>query len=1768
MQVNEAAASSATVADPLHTGSTPTGSGPALRLLNTLDRTSFGPMLVIPKVGTTPVGDPYQTAATLMQSDANGDGVLDAGELQAAVSAYDGMDMLGQANAQYLVAAYRSKGTAGVDFNELAQMLTDGGIAVNDPLASLTPGQLVANIYAPGVAAAMGKALSSEGGSFLGIGSAEEFKAALQARGFTVNISDDDLHTLFTAYGGFFHSLMDVFIQAMLTEGALVLSPDGMTATATITDQTRYYEAGTINQLGTYASSEASPPMNAAQLRQGLDRAGYSTAGLTDAQLESLIAAYSGEDQGTISADQLAQAIKDGALVLSNNTAMLNEGAVTDGALANSLIAKGSDGNTIGNWQGLKTALVNSGYMLHMSDDDMHRLFAGYAGADGQLDAAEVVRMLTDGTNSLALSPDMQATASVTADTNTWIGNTLVQMAQAKGVPLNWQTIKSGLDALGYSTAGITDQQLQYLAAAYTGNTAGVPTAAQLGQMITDGSLELDIDAAVVNTANPALINALTASVTSHAATPGTITSGADLKQALAATGFADVRISDGLLQQLVNAYGTNGALSSAGLTTMINEGALTLGLDKTVTADPEAPTLLAELANVIAGTGAAPTGASRRLLAETSAAPTPPSTADALAAAAKQLNDGLAAAGFTRLSDKQAALLATAYGIPGSSQFSSAQLSAMIADGALVLAQETTATAAGWDTASLGHTARLSDALANLITDAAPNGLVDRAALKAGLLAYGITVVPTDAALDQLIAGYADAGKTTLSADQLSRMLDELGYDLGGTSGRGSTVRFDMNVPKVASLTVTANGVTVTGQTENGSYTMSLTGGVWKSDRATTYAAFKPVIKHPESLPQAVEYARQLASGKTLQQLFPGGSTKEQRDILQDAYELLGISNRQITAYAKAAKDGKIGYSSASQEARDAMAMLRVAGRMRAAVDTTGKGTLIRLNETFAYKNFPFGNPNNFIDTTGMINAIYAATGDKDLTSRFVLGSGLSGHVVWGTYNNVAIFPGNPVIGHTLDTSYDASLKDGRSQWKQVGVTSSGAAVDAMTPHADRFLLASESLDVPYALGNAGSPSLDPAKLYAFNVGGPYEMVSGDLKTGTAPSVADMNADGTAGATRALNVKVSPNAVFIDNQQVTDFGFGTVTNKDGTIFQAMVVHAGGKTYVFDAAKSKELITNIGTELFPSSELSDLYGLRSSVNPKQTVIQAAITKVITDYSNKDKKDLTPAQQAFLDHVRIAGLVNSGGPFAGYGSVSKDKMASIFDANANNQALQQDMLDPEVAKDITAATRQVLPTGTGQEALNTLKSDGFANFINFLGKNVSQAAADRAHASVLQVVATVAPDQVKDADATLLQKVYLQGLLATGSSADASAANQQFMDDLATLIAQDEANGGASIIRLIRQTDRGTGQLISTLNHFWVNAKGPGIDIKKTIFGTLTAIHAAWTEGRLSHNPTGGSSAIDAIIDADSSLNAAEKSAGKKFIAALNKGNDTGIFGTIAGVLALGSGIYKLSNPNVTASSTLEARLSIANDFLIFASVPSSYQNLAKSAVDLWGDFKIWRGGFTDQEKNVVMRAASQGIELSTAIQQTAGYTGRPAAALQQAESQVQAVTAQMAARSGTGVSGTNFLKTLWGIYQNPQFVGLIDTSTGIIGSVLAGYQIAHGIEKQDSFQQANGAINLLGGIAGTTAGIAEIIGFAAVSTALFAVGNFFNAVGTAMAIGKAYYDRDQTEARRVGDSEALVQRNKALLQPGGQAVYNELVANLWRTKPQPVPGLG
>lgn len=151
-----------------------------------------------------------------------------------------------------------------------------------------------------------------------------------------------------------------------------------------------------------------------------------------------------------------------------------------------------------------------------------------------------------------------------------------------------------------------------------------------------------------------------------------------------------------------------------------------------------------------------------------------------------------------------------------------------------------------------------------------------------------------------------------------------------------------------------------------------------------------QPQLQHPKDLAQSVQYVQDLKGGKTIQDLIGTDPTAQQQGDMQDALELLGVSNRQIAAYTASAyrlgadsyfndPSGETSTGLSDSAYKKPLDVLRDAGKIRAAIDAGGEDTIVDYRSGNEY---PASDLPGQLSTEGMIAAVEQGVYDSGSTS------------------------------------------------------------------------------------------------------------------------------------------------------------------------------------------------------------------------------------------------------------------------------------------------------------------------------------------------------------------------------------------------------------------------------------------------------------------------------------------------------------------------------------------------------------------------------------------------------------------------------------------------------------------------------------------------------------------------------------------------------------------------------------------------------------------
>lgn len=170
-----------------------------------------------------------------------------------------------------------------------------------------------------------------------------------------------------------------------------------------------------------------------------------------------------------------------------------------------------------------------------------------------------------------------------------------------------------------------------------------------------------------------------------------------------------------------------------------------------------------------------------------------------------------------------------------------------------------------------------------------------------------------------------------------------------GAASGEGREVQEAGAGPVTVNVGESGSDAASTGGSGAEGAVVNVAGGLWQTADAQPVSASElgasPKIEHPELIGRSVTFARGLAAGASAQQLLGENPSGNAVAAMEDAYELLGISNRQITAYTKAREVylSEFEATPANEALYDAgKANLEAAVRMRAAADDDAAASLL----------------------------------------------------------------------------------------------------------------------------------------------------------------------------------------------------------------------------------------------------------------------------------------------------------------------------------------------------------------------------------------------------------------------------------------------------------------------------------------------------------------------------------------------------------------------------------------------------------------------------------------------------------------------------------------------------------------------------------------------------------------------------------------------------------------------------------------------------------
>ncbi|NNN20341.1 MAG: hypothetical protein HKL84_10920 [Acidimicrobiaceae bacterium] len=237
------------------------------------------------------------------------------------------------------------------------------------------------------------------------------------------------------------------------------------------------------------------------------------------------------------------------------------------------------------------------------------------------------------------------------------------------------------------------------------------------------------------------------------------------------------------------------------------------------------------------------------------------------------------------------------------------------------------------------------------------------------------------------------------------------------------------------------------------GNYTTSTQGGIWDTYKAAQESGSsldaQPVVQ-PANMLEAGQIAQELISGKSIQEIAvePAFSANQEFGAeVNDAFELLGISNRQIANYAQEAAVGQFDFTFLHETKVGSLAeqLLTNALQMRAAVDSGASGNSGTVSSFFANPTQFFAShaTDSSIDMAGAINA---ALGGFDASNRYW-------NPAWVTKDAMASAFQNPILFGSRVTN---GIKLGQNNLKATEVTPQavvGGALSEKIPDAANVL-------------------------------------------------------------------------------------------------------------------------------------------------------------------------------------------------------------------------------------------------------------------------------------------------------------------------------------------------------------------------------------------------------------------------------------------------------------------------------------------------------------------------------------------------------------------------------------------------------------------------------------------------------------------------------------------------------------------------------------------
>jgi len=169
-------------------------------------------------------------------------------------------------------------------------------------------------------------------------------------------------------------------------------------------------------------------------------------------------------------------------------------------------------------------------------------------------------------------------------------------------------------------------------------------------------------------------------------------------------------------------------------------------------------------------------------------------------------------------------------------------------------------------------------------------------------------------------------------------------------------------------------------GTAQGGNYSVRVSGGTRSSEAAAKDPQLNPQIAHPELLDQSLQYAQQLGAGKAVTDLLGAAPAQGHVNAMGDAFEVLGISNRQIGRLAEDAGKGGVdtaGINPPTADGKAAQTAFADAARARASVDPGAAKTLQAHSENVGLTSIGQGAASAYpqFSADGLISSTEAGT-------------------------------------------------------------------------------------------------------------------------------------------------------------------------------------------------------------------------------------------------------------------------------------------------------------------------------------------------------------------------------------------------------------------------------------------------------------------------------------------------------------------------------------------------------------------------------------------------------------------------------------------------------------------------------------------------------------------------------------------------------------------------------------------------------------------------